>query len=592
MKALTFIAEIFRKFPLLFIINTGLLILVNSFGACSLLTIAPVVDLFIHPDFQGVSPLTQKAIGLLNLLGLPVTLGSWLFIFVLFTGLSSGFNLLAWYSILRTKFAMSRKILMGSFEDFFNAEWRFFSTTKQGVLLNTFTRELEKVNNAFSAMGLFFTSIVQIIFYLAIPFYLSWQVTAISLGSGLLFALPFIWLGKFSYRLGKLTTATSNRLISVIHDNFSLTKLILGFGNQYRCLHNLGTAFDTNRRARVKSEFVNISVPILYRPFGVVMIVVALFSARWFGVPLSEITVILAALLQVAICIGKLTMQKNALDNFSPSYEQIEHLRQQAKQLKQPSGTRQFTGFNNKLTMEKVSFAYPGQEPVLVDINLFIPKGSLVAFVGKSGVGKSTLIDIIMGFCQPTKGRVMLDNIPLQEFDIHSYRRRIGYVPQDAVLFNMSIRDNLLWANESATEKEIREACCQANADEFIRRFPEGYDTLVGDRGILLSGGQIQRIALARAILRKPELLILDEATSSLDSHSEYLIQQAIEDIVKETTVVVIAHRLSTIANADYIYVLKDGHIIEEGSYSDLIQKNGYFNRMVEAQKLETVDTA
>ena len=195
-----------------------------------------------------------------------------------------------------------------------------------------------------------------------------------------------------------------------------------------------------------------------------------------------------------------------------------------------------------------------------------------------------------MGFNEPKSGQITFDGTNLQEFDINSYRKRIGYVPQDSILFNMSIRDNLIWAKEDATNEEIKHACRQANADEFIEGFPHGYDTLVGDRGIRLSGGERQRISLARAILRRPELLILDEATSSLDTHSERLIQKAMENIAKETTIIVIAHRLSTIVNADYVYALKRGKVIEEGTYSDLIKMDGYFNRMVKVQLLETVE--
>ncbi len=296
---------------------------------------------------------------------------------------------------------------------------------------------------------------------------------------------------------------------------------------------------------------------------------------------------LLFALLQVALSLGNLTSQKNSLENFFPSYEQIERLRKQARKMKQTSGSKKFGGFNQKLLIEDLSFAYPGQDAVLCGINVYIPKGKMVAFVGESGAGKSTFIDMIMGFHQPQKGRIMFDGVDLQEFDIRSYRHKIGYVPQDSVLFNMSIRDNLLWANDSAADIDIVRACRQANAEEFIEQLPQGCDTLVGDRGVRLSGGQIQRIALARAMLRKPQLLILDEATSALDTYSERLIQQAIEAIVGETTVIIIAHRLSTIMNADYIYVFKEGCIVEEGVYSGLIQRDSCFNRMVKLQLLE-----
>jgi len=587
MKALIFIREIFRKFPLLLIANTMLLVVVSLFAACSLFTISPVVDFLIHPDLQGISPLTQKAIDILGFFGLSATLGNWLIIFVGFVTLSSAFLVFARYSILKTKYAVVRDIMLGTFEDFFNARWHFFSSGKQGMLLNTFTRELTVVGDAFGAMALFFAGILQTAFFLAVPFYLSWQVTTISLSVALLFAVPFILLGKLSYRLGTSNTATANRMISVIHENLSLAKVVLGFGNQHKSVDELGRTFDTHRHVTIKSQILNIAIPTLYRPFGVVMIVIALFVARRFTVPLSEMTVLLFALLQVAISIGSLTMQKSSLENFFPSYEQVKHLRERAKQLRQKSGDREFKEFYRELSIEKLSFAYPNQKAILIDINVRIPKGKMVAFVGESGAGKSTFIDMIMGFHLPTTGQIIFDGVPLQDFDIRSYRRRIGYVPQDSVLFSMTIRDNLLWASELATDEEIRQACCQANVDGFIKQLPEGYNTLVGDRGVRLSGGQVQRVALARAILRKPELLILDEATSALDTYSERLIQQAIENIAKETTVIVIAHRLSTIVNADYVYVLKEGRIVEEGSYFQLVRRNGHFNRMVKFQMLE-----
>jgi len=587
MKTLIFIRDIFRKFPFLLITNTILVIIVTLFNACSLFTIGPIVDLFIHPNLQGLSPLTAKAISILKFFDLPVTLGSWVVIFVIFITLSSIFQVIARHSILKTKYTVLRNITLGTFEDFFNARWHFFSSGKQGVLLNTFSQELRVVGNAFGAMALFFAGVLQMVFFLAIPFYLSWQVTIISLSVAFLFAVPFILLGRYSYRLGIMNTATANRMMSVIQENLSLAKVVLGFGNQKKSTNSLANAFDNHYRATLKSQTLSIAIPLLYRPFGVLMVVIALFAARWFGVPLSEMAVLLLALLQVALSIGNLTMQKNSLENFFPSYEQIKTLKDRAKQLKQDSGSARFKGFTRGILIQDLSYAYPGQKPVLTGINMRIPKGKMVAIVGKSGAGKSTFIDLIMGFHQPTAGRIVFDDTLLQDFDIGSYRRRVGYVPQDSVLFNTTVRDNFLWACESAADEQIVQACRQANADEFIRQLPQGYNTVVGDRGVRLSGGQVQRVALARAILRNPELLILDEATSALDTYSERLIQQAIENIAKETTVIVIAHRLSTIVNADYVYVLKEGRIVEEGGYFQLVRRNGHFNRMVEFQMLE-----
>jgi ABC-type multidrug transport system fused ATPase/permease subunit len=375
--------------------------------------------------------------------------------------------------------------------------------------------------------------------------------------------------------------------VTAVQESLELAKIILGFGNKDKSYNELKSAFEAHTQATVKSQTLTNAIPELYQPFGVIVLIVALLAAGKFSISLSAMAVLLLALLRVVFSIGSLISYRHSLENFFPSYEQIDDFRNKAKELKQYSGNRVFIGFKREIAIEDVTFAYLGHNPALIKVNMKIPKGKMIAVVGESGAGKSTLIDIIMGFNEPMKGRVLFDGVDLREFDINSYRRRIGYVPQDSILFNMSIRDNLLWSKEDATSQDIKYSCRLASADEFIERLPNAYDTLVGDRGVRLSGGQRQRIALARAILRQPELLFLDEATSSLDTQSEKLIQQAIENIVRETTIIVIAHRLSTIVNADYVYVLKEGGVIEEGTYLDLVKRDCHFNRMVKLQLLK-----
>jgi ATP-binding cassette subfamily B protein len=284
--------------------------------------------------------------------------------------------------------------------------------------------------------------------------------------------------------------------------------------------------------------------------------------------------------------IGGFTSTKHAIVNFYPSYEQVDNMNRLACENIQKTGSFTFNRIVDGFEYKGVSFSYPGHNPVLNDINITIKKGKVTAIVGDSGSGKSTLIDLLIGFYEPDKGVILADKKPLQELDIYSFRRHIGYVPQDTILFNDTVKNNLLWSNEKATEMEIIEVCKLANAHEFIMDLSDGYDTVVGERGVRLSGGERQRIALARALLRKPELLILDEATSALDSHSEMLIKSAIENIAHKTTLVVIAHRLSTIVNADYIYVLQKGRIIEHGKYDSLISLDGAFRRTAGIQRV------
>ena len=244
-------------------------------------------------------------------------------------------------------------------------------------------------------------------------------------------------------------------------------------------------------------------------------------------------------------------------------------------------------GLKKKLQFNDVNFSYPGRKPALDSVSLEVKKGMMTALVGQSGAGKTTTVDLMLGLYQQSSGQILLDGKELAEYDINSYRQRIGYVPQDPQLFNTTVRENLLWSDPEASKQDIWHACSLANAEQFVRELPDQLETVLGDRGVRLSGGQRQRLALARAIIRKPDLLILDEATSSLDTESEKFIQQSIDRLAGELTIVVIAHRLSTIRNADYVYVLDNGKIAEEGSYQELMEKgDSCLSKMVTGQNL------
>lgn len=228
--------------------------------------------------------------------------------------------------------------------------------------------------------------------------------------------------------------------------------------------------------------------------------------------------------------------------------------------------------FKGSISYHEVAFAYPSRPdlPVLKGINFQVEHGQKIALVGQSGSGKSTIVQLLMRFYAPNEGKITIDGKNIDEYNISDLRHQIGIVPQDVILFGGSIRENILYGKPSASEEELNTAAEQANALEFIRQFPEGFETIVGERGIKLSGGQRQRIAIARAILKNPSILILDEATSSLDAESEKIVQEALNNLMRNRTSIIIAHRLATIREADCIYVLEGGIIIEKGSHEEL----------------------
>jgi len=242
-----------------------------------------------------------------------------------------------------------------------------------------------------------------------------------------------------------------------------------------------------------------------------------------------------------------------------------------------------------QIEFKNVNFKYTeDQDMVLRNLSFVVEKGAKVGVVGSSGAGKSTIGELLLRFYDPLEGSVCVDGINIKELDVHQWRRLIGVVSQDIFLFNDTVKANIAFANPEVTVEGIEQAARRAYAHDFIKELPQGYDTFVGDRGVLLSGGQKQRIAIARAILNEPEILLFDEATSALDTQSEEIVQKTLDDISRNKTVITIAHRLSTVSDSDKILVIDKGEIIQQGSHQELLgQKNGLYSQLVAMQNLE-----
>lgn len=321
-------------------------------------------------------------------------------------------------------------------------------------------------------------------------------------------------------------------------------------------------------------------ISLIQQPLNVItLIIVVVVSNIYFGMTFQSIAVFLYILYKFVPSSQGIINSYNSFLQYLPNVKiAVESLSRQNKTFRK-SGTHKITELTKSIKVENIHFLYIKDVPILKNITTEIEKNKMFAIVGATGCGKSTFVSLLLRFYDAKQGKILVDGVNITDLNITDWLNIISFVPQDVFLFNISIKENIMFGKLNASEEEVIEAAKIANAHEFILNLPNGYDTVIGERGVKLSGGQKQMLALARAVIKKPQILILDEATSSLDNHSERLIQNAITKISKNITIIAIAHRLSTVIHADKLIVLEKGEIVETGKHKDLLKLNGYYSK-------------
>jgi subfamily B ATP-binding cassette protein MsbA len=465
----------------------------------------------------------------------------------------------------------------------------FFERQKTGDLIVRMTSDIDAVQDFVSSALLgILVNVLTLLGMLGVMFYLDWRFTLISLAvAPALFVLVYSFTRRIKHN-ARLVKKKEGEIASVVQESLSAVRLIKAFARE---------DFESRRLDEKSLESVEMallarSVKAKLTPLVEVTVALGTCLVLWYGARLVLAGDISAgALIVFILYLGKmykpmrdLSKMTDTISKAAVGFERIREVLQTESQVRDLPGARRAPRFRGLIQFEHVSFAYNKDQPVLRDINLTVEPGEFVALVGPTGSGKSTLISLIPRFYDPTAGRVGIDGVDIRSFTLRSLRDQISYVLQETYLFRATVWENIAYGKPGASRAEIVRAARLANAHEFIVRLPEGYDTVIGERGETLSGGQRQRITIARAVIRDTPILLLDEPSSGLDAASEELVFEALGRLMEGKTSVVIAHRLATVMRARRIYAVEGGSIVESGTHEELLARGGLYSRLYEIQ--------
>ena len=511
---------------------------------------------------------------------------------VLLTGLKCLTAWLANYFMVPIRTGVLRDLRAQLYRKVVSLPIGFFTEERKGDVMSRMTNDVNEVEaSIMSTLDMLFKDPIMIIVYLVTLFTISWQLTLFVL---LLLPIAGFLIGRIGRSLKRASTKGQEQnaeILTQIDETLGGLRVVKAFNAEGKLMQRFLNLINATRATfnRINRRYY-LAHPVS-EFFGTALIAILL----WFGGTLilgehSSIDaatfiyylVIFYSIINPAKDLSKATY---SIRRGMASLERIDKILNTQSNIREIENPNKLTNFQSVIRYEDVSFSYQENRPVLQHINLDIRKGQTIALVGQSGSGKTTLADLLPRFYDPYAGRITIDGTDVRNVKTFDLRALMGNVNQEAILFNDTFYNNITFGVESATMEEVRQAARIANADDFIMATPDQYQTTIGDRGSRLSGGQRQRISIARAILKNPPILILDEATSALDTESEKLVQEALENLMKDRTTIVVAHRLSTIRNADLICVLHEGQIVESGIHDQLLALNGYYRRLIEMQQ-------
>lgn len=521
--------------------------------------------------------------------GIPLSLISVLiimFIFFLIKGIAQYFSEAY---VVTLQQAFNRKIRIKMLKGLNQMSFKKFVLSDVGRIQNTFAGEVERVSHAFNAYFKAFQQGVMVAIYMIFAFSVDWQFAIlVSIGGGL---TNFLYKRIYRFTKGESLALTkyNNLFQGEIIQHIAHFKYLRATGMVNAYEHRLLKTIFSVEKARRRIGLLASLASSAREPLLVGVIALVIFiQIKFFGSNIGAVLIALLFFYRALNSLVAMQQQWNTFMGVSGSLDNMQDFHKMLDQAHEKDGTVAFTHLKRGIKLQKVSFGY-GETVILKNIDLFIPQKTSLAFVGESGSGKTTMVNLITGLFYADQGQVLLDDLDLKTIRRHSYQSRIGYVSQDAVIFNDTIYNNVtFWAPPTPENiNRFNEAIEQASIKEFLEQLPEKEKTPLGNNGINLSGGQKQRISIARELYKNIDILILDEATSALDSETEKEIQESIDRLQGNYTIIIIAHRLATIQNADMVVLMNQGEIVDAGTFSELVDRQERFKKMVELQELK-----
>jgi ABC-type multidrug transport system fused ATPase/permease subunit len=591
---ISFYKFVLRDYSKQFLFLTLLILLTSTLDLFGFIAIIPILGGFFDPNyFINNDSIFLK---LVSFFGFSPTIIKLIFLVAIIFVTKSIFMFFSIFYQEKIRIDVYMDIRTNVYKNYLQSKWDYIIKQKVGEIINIISIQARNAATGMKHLAQFLTSIIFISFLTLSSLMISWQIISICIIISVIVFISVNPMYRISGNLGKEIGFNENIINQIAVNTITSPKYIKSAGLENFFIRKFNYIIEKTKQIEIRSFKINTFLKVLIEPVGILLSLTILYVAViYMQKPIEYVVILVIIMLKLYQKIGVLPRAYAGIQYYFPLYKMCDDLivnseKEQEKDIAQQGNNLEEILSVDSIELKNISFSYPGENTnnVLLNISIKIKKGEYIGITGVSGSGKTTLIDLILGLIKPTNGSLNINGLSLEKYATPSWRRKIGYVSQDSAIFPLSIKDNIIMGEKDFDETKLNDVIQMSDLDSFIKKQPLGYNEIIGESGVTLSGGEKQRISLARTLYRNPEILILDEATSNLDNYSERKIQNSINNLSETLTIIAIAHRLKTLENCDRIIHISKGSIIEEGTLNDLINMKGHFSELIEEGRIKS----